>query len=238
MSSKLEPDFKKTTGYCYSEQGHNYQLTYSVNAAKNSSGVLFIPTSTGWYALKKYESKADMGLNVFKDASYFPTTGVFVYTFGHRINFPIFKRYLDDALVERDYSVGCLYTPSLAPGLAQFVKSKCLNFTSSYSLENKMTSGLTILNLVGATSTEQSACFLVYPNGKILYGPICMEGAVDEEEIVEVLSKISGQKVNAAQINSFKGEVLEQFIKSGKLPELMGWEVYHIDTLKRTIFKL
>jgi hypothetical protein len=238
MTSKLEPEFKKTTGYCYSEQGHNYQLTYSTNAARNSSAVLFIPTVTGWYALKKYDSITDSGIKVFKDSAYFPTRGTFMYAFGHKINFPLFKRYMEDALIERDYSVGCLYTPALAPGLSEFVKTKCLNFNSSYSLENKMTSGLTILNITGATSVEQSASFIVYPNGKIMYGPICVERSIEEEETAELLSTIAGKTITPVQINLFEGNYLKQFIQTKRLPELMGWECYHINPLTRTIVKL
>lgn len=235
MSSKLESDFKKVTGYCYSEDGHNYQLTYSVNAAKHSSPVIFVHAGQVWYAFKKYDSPSDTGIEVFKDSCEFLTKGVFTYVYGHKINFPLFKKYLSDALIQRDYTIGCLYTPNLAPGLFEYVKSKCLTFNSGYSLQNKMTSGLTAFNIVGKTKEEPSRGFLAYPNGKISYGSIIYEGKIEEEEVAELVSTILERTVLGVELRSIQIEELQNKLKNTPQFTLKGWEIFKIDPIKKQI---
>ena len=238
MALSLEPDFKKVTGYCYSESGHNYQLTYSNNAAKNSSPVLFVNGGHLWYAFKKYESVDDKEIEVFKDSCAFLTKGVFSYGYGHKINLPLYKKYLSDCLLERDYNIGCLYAPSIAPGLVEYVKLKILTFHNNFSLEYRMSSGLTVFNIVFDFNSSSLKGFMVYPNSKITYGNVLYEGKIEEEEILQLGYILFNKKITIKEFEQLICFESKKILEEIEHKELKGWEIYSVDPFNKILKKI
>ena len=228
-SRNTENDFKKSLSYGFSEGGHNYQISYSSNAAKNSSPVIYFTVRGDWYVLKQFEDQRDRGVEVFRDSSFFPQRGVFIYALGLKSQLPLFKNYLSGHLTDRAYHLQTVYPGSLlSPGLSGFVKNCCLNFHSSCIYQTRNTTGLTSVCLISPTVKEETTGFLIYPSGRVVYGSPLYEGGIEESQVQEVLDVLRGE-----ELSDLDSLTLDQILENKK--KLRGWELYHIDLLEREV---
>ena len=231
--SSLEQDFKRVGGLAYSEGGHLYQLSYAVEAAKNSEGVVFIKSGNVWYLFKNKVNSQEQ--DTLSENLHF-SNGVCFYFLGHKIGIPYLKSYLNSALLDRAYYLQSAFQKGTIPsGHGLYIKSKLMHYNSIMAMESRIPSGVSVVSMVCETTEEPTLMSLVYPNNKVVQKDVLWEGNLSEDQVLELFKVLKQDRTVTLQESFF--HLNEDLINKLK-DSLRDWEIHLIDPKSKKETKL
>lgn len=221
----MENEFQKYGFPTLSPEGHNYQLSYSAAAAKNSVGQIYYRGGKNWF-LFRLEDKSEFDTTDIQFEP--PYKNVFAFYLGHKLYATEVSSYISRMLQKRSLllnnSKDLAQTVSLVEsGLSQYSKKIIMNYNNFYYNRYSRPTGITVVFVIRDPSQENPVLKVIYPNNKIIENVDSFyEGKILEEEYLQFIKTMTGWDLSQSKV------ITPELIKS-KESELKKYSVYHLN---------